>query len=135
MATPIGGVDEWRAWSEGPSGARSVFDVGDPRTAEGVRRIVAGSAYHQILPGARRPAFLLVNGGTDYTVPLWMGAKFVARARAAAPASDRPVLFRVWREMGHDGPTDVAGVAGFRADEFAFLLWQAGHPDYQPERP
>jgi hypothetical protein len=53
---------------------------GAPR-ALGVRRIVAASPYHQLLPGARQPAFFLFNGGTDYTIPLWMGAKFVARAR------------------------------------------------------
>ena len=43
-ALVVGGVDEWRAWSETPSGARSVLDVGDPATALGVRRMVAASS-------------------------------------------------------------------------------------------
>lgn len=131
-ALTVGGVDEWRAWSETASGARSVFDIGDPATAIGVRQIVAASSYHQIVPGARMPGFYLMNGGTDYTVPLWMGAKFVARARAAAPGGPRPVLFRVVREAGHSGPTDPDAQLDSYTDEQAFLLWQLGHPDFQP---
>jgi prolyl oligopeptidase len=128
----MGGVDEWRAWSETASGARSVLDVGDPATAVGVRRIVAASPYHQLTPGARQPAFFLLNGGTDYTIPLWMGAKFVARARAAAGPGSGPILFRVEREAGHSGPADFDRQADVYADEFAFMLWQLGHPEFQP---
>lgn len=102
----VGGVDEWRAWSETASGARSVLDVGDPETALGVRRIVAASPYHRLLPGLRQPALFLLNGGTDYTIPLWMGAKFVARARRTAGTGSGPLLFRVEREAGHSGPVD-----------------------------
>lgn len=131
-ALTVGGVDEWRAWSETASGARSVFDIGDPETALGVRQIVAASSYHQIVPGARMPGFYLMNGGTDYTVPLWMGAKFIARVRAAAPDGPRPVLFRVVRDAGHSGPTDPDEQVDSYTDEQAFLLWQLGHPAFQP---
>ncbi|HLT46429.1 MAG TPA: prolyl oligopeptidase family serine peptidase [Rubricoccaceae bacterium] len=130
----VGGVDEWRAWSETASGARSVLDIGDPATALGVRRVVAASPYHRLLPGARQPAWLLLNGGTDYTVPLWMGAKFVARARATAGPGSGPLLFRVERDAGHSGPTDFEGQLRAYTDERAFVLWQLGHPDFQPTR-
>jgi len=128
----VGGVDQWRAWSETASGARSVLDIGDPATALGVRRIVAASPYHQLLPGARQPAFFLFNGGTDYTIPLWMGAKFVARARARAGPGSGPLLFRVERDAGHSGPTDFAAQVDVYTDDLAFTLWQLGHPDFQP---
>jgi prolyl oligopeptidase len=130
-----GGVDEWRGWSETASGARSVLDIGDPETALGVRQIVAASAYHQILPGARLPGFLLLNGGTDYTIPLWMGAKFIARARAAAPGGPRPILFRVDRDTGHGGAEGIEAQADALADDLSFQLWQLGHPDFQPPSP
>ena len=128
----VGGIDEWRSWSETASGARSVFDVGDPETALGVRRMVAASPYHQLLPGARQPAFFLFNGGTDYTVPLWMAGKFVARARAVAPPGSGPLLWRVERAAGHGGPTDSAARLDAQTDVFAFELWQLKHPDFQP---
>lgn len=128
----MGGVDEWRGWSETASGARSVFDTGDPASAVGVRRIVAASPYHQLIPGARQPAFFLLNGGTDYTIPLWMGAKFVARARSAAGPHSGPTLFRVEREAGHGGPVDFDAQVDAYADELSFMLWQVGHPDFQP---
>lgn len=128
----VGGVDEWRGWSETASGARSVRDLGDPATDEGVRRMVAASPYHRLLPGVRRPAFFLFNGGTDYTVPLWMGAKFVARARTTAGEPSAPVLFRVERDAGHAGPADIGVRADVYADELAFMLWNMGHPDFQP---
>jgi prolyl oligopeptidase len=128
----VGGVDEWRSWSETASGARSVSDVGDPETALGVRRMVAASPYHQLLPGAHQPAFFLFNGGTDYTIPLWMAGKFVARARAAASPDSGPTLWRVVREAGHSGPTDSDARLDAQTDVLAFELWQLGHPDFQP---
>ena len=131
-ALHVGGVDEWRAWSETASGARSMLDIGDPATALGVRRMVASSPYHRLLPGVRQPAFLLLNGGTDYTIPLWMGAKFVARARATAGLGSGPLLFRVEREAGHSGPTDFDAQLRAYTDDLAFQLWQLGHPDFQP---
>ena len=133
-ALNVGGIDEWRTWSETPSGARSVRDLGDPSTAEGVRRMLAASPYHRLLPGVRRPALFLFNGGTDYTVPLWMGAKFVARARTTADDQKAPLLFRVEREAGHSGPADIGVRADVYADELALMLWSMGHPDFQPSR-
>lgn len=133
-ALNVGGIDEWRTWSETPSGARSVRDLGDPSTAEGVRRMVAASPYHRLRPGVRRPALFLFNGGTDYTVPLWMGAKFVARARTTADDQTAPLLFRVEREAGHSGPADIGVRADVYADELAFMLWNMGHPDFQLSR-
>ena len=58
------------------AGARSIRDTGDPTTAEGTRRILALSPYMQVLDGADRPALLIINGATDYTIPLWVGGKY-----------------------------------------------------------
>ncbi len=129
----VGGVDEWRAWSETASGARSVRDIGDPETALGVRRIVAASPYHRLLPGVLQPAFFLFNGGNDYTIPLWMGAKFVARARSTAGPGSGPLLFRVDRDAGHNGPATFDARVSAYTDDLAFQLWQLEHPDFQPK--
>lgn len=65
------------------AGARSIREFGDPQTPEGARRIDALSPYRQLLRGAPRPALLIMSGATDYAIPLWVGGKFVAAARAA----------------------------------------------------
>jgi len=122
----VGALDPTR-----PSDAswrRSIFDLGDPDTGEGMRRIRNLSPYHAILPGGAVPALLLLNGANDYTIPLWQGAKFVARVRAEA-AGGRPTLLRVNWTGGHNISAGLGdGPAEELADTFAFLLWQLGAP-------
>lgn len=103
---------------------RSIYDIGDPDTAEGVRRMLRLAPYHSILPGTKAPAFLLLNGANDYTIPLWHGTKFVARVRAEA-APGRPALLRVNWSGGHRMDADANdGILQQAADEFAFAWWQ-----------
>ena len=109
------------------AGARSIREFGDPETPEGARRIDALSPYRQLLPGAKRPAFLLMSGATDYTIPLWVGGKFLAAARAANPKAP-PLLWRIDWTGGHNVGRDYAAED---ADLMAFMFWQLGHPDFQ----
>ncbi|HET9428878.1 MAG TPA: prolyl oligopeptidase family serine peptidase, partial [Allosphingosinicella sp.] len=109
------------------AGARSIREFGDLETPEGARRIDALSPYRQLLPGAPRPAFLIMSGATDYTIPLWVGGKFVASARAANPA-EAPVLWRIDWSSGHNVGRDYAAED---ADLMAFMLWQLGHPEFR----
>lgn len=123
----VGAFDQGRMAETTAAGARSVREVGDPKTAEGWRRIQALSPYWQLLPGADRPALLIGNGATDYTIPLWVGGKMVARARALNPAAP-PVLWRIDWQAGHSIGTDYALED---ADLMAFMFWQLGHPRFQ----
>ena len=51
---------------------------------------------------------------------------------AAASSSGKPVLMRLEYDAGH-GPGGTREQAQERAaDRYAFMLWQAGHPDFQP---
>jgi prolyl oligopeptidase len=103
---------------------RSIYDIGDPDTSTGVRRMRQLSPYHSILPGAPTPAFLLLNGANDYTIPLWHGTKFVARVRADG-AGDRPALLRVNWSGGHKlSATADDGLLQELADSFTFAWWQ-----------
>lgn len=124
----VGAFDQLRMADRSAAGARSIRDIGDPATADGVRRITALSPYQQVLDGARRPAFLIGSGATDYTIPLWVGGKFVARLNAAAPDGP-PVLWDIKWEGGHNAGVDYVQLD---TDQFAFLFWQLGHPDFQP---
>ena len=123
-------LDMSRIASATTAGARSIREFGDPETPEGARRIDALSPYRQLLPGAKRPAFLLMSGATDYTIPLWVGGKFVAAARAANPKAP-PLVWRIDWTGGHNVGRDYAAED---ADLMAFMFWQLGHPDFQPPK-
>lgn len=110
------------------AGARSIREFGDPSTAEGARRIDALSPYRQLLHGVPRPALLLLSGATDYTIPLWVGGKFVAAARTANDKAP-PVLWRIDWSGGHNAGRDYTAED---ADMMTFMLWQLGHPEFQP---
>lgn len=124
----VGAFDLWRMAGLSAAGARSIRDIGDPATPEGTRRILALSPYMQLLDGAPRPALLIGSGATDYTIPLWVGGKMVARARAALPAG-KPVLWNIEWEAGHNAGVDYVQLD---TDQMAFMFWQLGHPDFQP---
>lgn len=126
-ALSVGAFDPWRMVNSTSAGARSIRDIGDPATDEGTRRIWALSPYMQALDGAQRPAFLIMNGATDYAIPLWVGGKMVARTRAAAPKA-KPVLWNIEWEAGHNIGVDYTAVD---TDQMAFLFWQLGHPEFQ----
>ena len=124
----VGAFDPWRMAGQTSAGARSIRDFGDPATEEGTRRILALAPYDQILDGVERPAFYIDSGATDYAIPLWVGGKMVARARAALPAG-KPVLWGIDWNGGHNVGVDYSQLD---ADNFSFLLWQLGHPEFQP---
>lgn len=103
---------------------RSIYDIGDPDTPEGVRRMLRLAPYHSILAGSQVPAFLLLNGANDYTIPAWHGTKFVARLRAEA-SPGRPALLRVNWSGGHVVSASADdGILQQTADGFAFAWWQ-----------
>lgn len=125
----VGAFDLLRMANHSAAGARSIREIGDPATAEGTRRIVALSPVHQVLDGAPRPAMLIGSGATDYAIPLWVGGKMVGRLRAAATDAP-PVLWDIKWEAGHNAGVDYVELD---TDEFAFMFWQLGHPDFQPK--
>jgi len=70
----------------------------------------------------------VLSAGADYTIPLWVGGKVVARARAANPEG-KPVLWDIQWQGGHNAGIDYVQLD---TDQMAFLFWQPGHPDFQP---
>lgn len=92
--------------------------------------LAAIDAFHQIRDHVAYPGVLVATGRNDARVSPWMPAKFAARLQAAT-AGPRPVLLRVNDAGGHGGGTREQSQAE-EADYYAFLLWQAGVPDFQP---
>jgi prolyl oligopeptidase len=103
----------------GENGANQISEIGDPRTAEGLKAIAAMDPYQRIRDGERYPALLLAVGLNDSRVPTWESGKFGARLRTAT-ASAMPVWFRTNGDAGHFNDS-LDDKAAEKADEAAFL--------------
>jgi len=90
------------------------------------------SAYHHVEDRTGYPAVLLETGMNDPRVDPWQMAKMTARLQAAT-TSGKPILLRVDYAGGHGtmGATRTQALEQF-ADEWSFLLWQFGVPEFQP---
>lgn len=85
-----------------------------------------------VVPGTKYPAMLSVAGWNDPRVIAWQPGKFAA-AMQNASTSGRPVLMKVNYDNGHFTEDKMVTFANF-ADQYAFALWQCGHPDFQPKK-
>ena len=113
------------------NGVPNIQEFGSVATREGFDALLAMSAYHQVKDGVKYPAVLLTHGINDPRVEPWMSAKMTARLQAAT-ASGKPVLFRVEYQGGHGIGSTKKQRQEETADEWAFVLWQLGHPASQP---
>ncbi len=93
---------------------RALFEM------DGVQHVVAGTKY---------PAVICVGGWNDPRVVAWEPGKFAAALQNAS-TSGKPVLMKVNYDNGHFTEDRSVTYANF-ADQFAFVLWQCGHPGFQ----
>jgi prolyl oligopeptidase len=101
------------------NGANQFDEMGDPRTPEGFKALVAMDAYLQLATATTMPDTLLTIGLNDKRVSPWMSAKFAARAQARF-GDKRTIWLRAETEGGHGiGTAEGARAAEF-ADIFAF---------------
>ena len=90
---------------------------------DGLQHIVAGTSY---------PAVLSIGGWNDPRVAPWQPAKFAA-AMQTASTSGKPVLIKINYDNGHFTEDKNVTFANF-ADQLSFIMWQCGHPDFQPKK-
>lgn len=102
-------------------------------TPDGFHTLLAMDAYQNIKEGVSYPAVMVATAANDNRVSPWNSAKFVARLQATAPAG-RSALLRVQSDAGHGVGSTRDQRISFLADEWAFVLWQAGDPEFQPEK-
>jgi len=115
-----------------PDGPLNVPEYGGLDSAEGFHNLYEISAYYHVQDGEHYPAVLLTTGMNDPRVVPWEPGKMTARLQAAT-ASGKPVLLRVDYQGGHGGVGATrAQIHERNADEWSFLLWQFGLPDFQP---
>ena len=82
--------------------------------------------------GVKYPAVMSVGGWTDPRVVVWQPGKFAAAVQQAS-SSGKPVLVKVNYDNGHFTEDREVTFANF-ADQYAFMMWQCGHPDFQVKK-
>ena len=106
-------------------GAGWVGDYGVPHNAEDFKTLRAYSPYHNVLPGTRYPAILVITGDHDARVMPAHSFKFAA-ALQAAQSGPAPVLLRVRLSTGHGAGATTSQLIGERADAYSFLIENLG---------
>jgi prolyl oligopeptidase len=113
------------------SGPANIPEFGTLKEPEGFTGLYEMSAYAHVQNGMKYPAVMLITGANDPRVAPWQAAKMAARLQAAS-TSGKPVLLRVDYEAGHGAGATTKQWQEQLADEWAFLLWQLGAPEHQP---
>ena len=128
----VGVLDAVRAETTA-NGVPNIPEFGTVTKEDEFRALLAMSSYHQVKEGTRYPAVLLVHGVNDPRVDVWHSSKMAARLMAAS-TSGKPVLLDLDYESGHGIGDTKAQRQKQIADYYAFIFWQAGHPDFQPTK-
>jgi prolyl oligopeptidase len=109
-----------------------VSDYGSADDPEQFRRLYAYSPLHNLRPGERYPATLVVTGDHDDRVVPGHSFKFTAALQAAVTADgrgfdpERPALARIQTQAGHGAGKPTRFQVEERADVLAFLVRALG---------
>ena len=128
------GVSDTLRFETSQNGETNIPELGSVKTREGFKDLHAMSAYDHVKDHTPYPAVLFETGMNDPRVDPWQMAKMTARVQAAT-SSGKPVLLRVDYAGGHGmmGATREQDEQQL-ADEWSFLLWQFGVPEFQPKQ-
>jgi len=113
------------------NGPTNIDEFGTIKDRDGFLGLKAMDSYQAVKDGTPYPAVLLTTGMTDPRVDPWHVAKMTARLQKAT-SSKNPVLLRVTFDAGHGIGSTRSQIDDERADEYAFVLWRAGVPGFQP---
>jgi prolyl oligopeptidase len=126
----VGMSDDLRAELQ-INGPANIVEFGTVKNEHDFGHLLAISAYHRIKDHIAYPAVLLTTGINDPRVDPWQMNKMTARLQAAT-TSGKPVLLRVDYDAGHGGIGATRSQhTALLTDQFSFLLWQLGDPDFQ----
>jgi prolyl oligopeptidase len=112
-----------------PNGPNNTLEFGISTDSVECRALIEMDAFLHVKEGVKYPAVLCATGINDPRVPPWQPGKFAAALQHAS-ASGKPVLLRVDYDNGHFTADKTVAFKDV-ADQFSFVLWQTGHPDFQ----
>lgn len=114
-----------------PNGPVNAAEFGTVKDSTECMALYEMDAFQHVKDGTKYPAVLCVGGMNDPRVIAWQPGKFAAALQNAS-TSGKPVLMQVNYDNGHFTEDKTVTFRNF-ANMFAFALWQAGHPDFQPK--
>lgn len=115
-----------------PNGPANVPEFGTVKDSVGCRALYEMDGLQHVVAGTIYPAVICVAGWNDPRVIAWQPGKFAAALQNAS-TSGKPVLLKVNFDNGHFTEDKNVTYANF-ADQYAFVMWQCGHPDFQPKK-
>lgn len=108
-------------------------DYGSAEDAEEFKSLLAYSPLHNLKPGTRYPATLVMTGDHDDRVVPAHSFKFAARLQECQAKDGPPVLIRIETSAGHGAGTALKKSIEAAADQWAFLVKELGfNPTIQP---
>jgi prolyl oligopeptidase len=113
-----------------PNGPPNIPEFGTVKDPVECQALFEMDGVQHVQNGVKYPAVLGVGGWNDRRVEPWETGKFVV-ALQAATTSGKPVLMKVNYDNGHFTEEKTVTFKD-NAGQFAFLLWQTGHKDFQP---
>ena len=96
-------------------------DYGSSENADDFKALLAYSPYHNLKPGTRYPATLVMTADHDDRVVPAHSFKFAARLQDCQPPAAPPVMIRIETSAGHGAGTALNKVIEETADAWAFL--------------
>jgi prolyl oligopeptidase len=120
LRVPMVNLSRFETTEGGPA---NVPEFGSTKDPAEFRALFASDPYYRLKPGTTYPAMVVTGGLHDVRVPVWIPAKFVAKAQAMG--GPNPILFRVEREAGHGLGSKRSNVREEWSDLFAFALWRS----------
>lgn len=112
-----------------PNGPANIPEFGTVADSIECKALYEMDGVQHVVQGVSYPAVICIGGWNDPRVIAWEPGKFAAALQNAS-SSGKPVLMKVNYNNGHFTEDKNVTFANF-ADQFAFALWQCGHPEFQ----
>ena len=126
----VGVLDAVRAEATA-NGVPNIPEFGTVTKEDEFRGLLAMSSYHHVKPGTRYPAVMLTHGVNDPRVDVWHRPRW---PRACSSQHFRKPILLTWTSTAARHRRYQAQRQKQIADNYAFLFWHVGHPDFQPRR-
>ena len=115
-----------------PNGPVNAPEFGTVKDSVECLALYEMDGVQHVQKGVKYPALICVGGWNDPRVVAWEPGKFAAAVQNAS-ISGKPVLMLVNYDNGHFTEEKKVTFRNF-ASQYAFVLWQTGHPDFQPAK-
>lgn len=112
-----------------PNGPANIPEFGTVKDSIECLALYEMDGVQHVIKNTKYPAVICIGGWNDPRVIAWEPGKFAA-AMQNATTSGKPVLLKINYDNGHFTEDKSVTYANF-ADQFAFVMWQCGHPDFK----